>query len=361
MTTDPNMIRLLQELSDAPGASGFEDEVVAVARRYAASIGELKEDFLRNLYIYRKENTGNKPVLMIDAHSDEVGLIVHSIKPNGCLRFLQLGSWNKNALISSKVMVRTADGDYIPGIIAAKPVHFMTAAEKAAGNTVDISNMVIDIGATSYEDAVENFHIRIGEPIVPATKFYFDEKRQLLFGKGFDCRIGCAVMLEALRRLKGKELPCDVVAVLSTQEELGPRNSKVTVHHIKPDIAIVMEGCPADDTFTDPYAIQTALKKGPMFRHMDISAICAPRYQRWALDLAAKKGIPVQEAVREGGGNNAASIQTTLVGAPAIVCGIPVRYAHATNCISSYFDYEMGVQMVMALLENITEEIIRAM
>lgn len=98
-----------------------------------------------------------------------------------------------------------------------------------------------------------------------------------------------------------------------------------------------------------------------MFRHMDISAICAPRYQRWALDLAAKKGIPVQEAVREGGGNNAASIQTTLFGAPAIVCGIPVRYAHATNCISSVFDYEMAVQMVMALLENITEDVIRGM
>ena len=360
MTIDPNAIQMIRELADAPGASGFEDEVVAVARRYAAPIGELKEDFLRNLYIYRKENTGNKPVLMIDAHSDEVGLIVHSIKPNGCLRFLQLGSWNKNALVSSKVLVRTADGDYIPGIIAAKPVHFMTAAEKAAAN-VEISNMVIDIGATSYEDAVNNFHIRIGEPIVPATKFYFDEKRELLFGKGFDCRIGCAAMLEALRRLEGKELPCDVVAVLSTQEELGPRNSKVTVHHIRPDIAIVMEGCPADDTFTEPYAIQTALKKGPMFRHMDVSAICAPRYQRWALDLAAKKGIPVQEAVREGGGNNAASIQTTLTGAPAIVCGIPVRYAHATNCISSYFDFEMGVRMVMALLENITEEVIRGM
>ena len=105
--------------------------------------------------------------------------------------------------------------------------------------------------------------------------------------------------------------------------------------------------------------IQTALKKGPMFRHMDVSAICAPRYQRWALDLAAKKGIPVQEAVRQGGGNNAASIQTALVGAPAIVCGVPVRYAHATNCISSGFDYEAAVQMLIALLENITEDVIR--
>ena len=361
MNTDPNMIRMLQELSDAPGASGFEEEVVAVARRYAASIGEMKEDFLRNLYIYRKENTGHKPVILLDAHSDEVGLIVHSIKPNGCLRFLQLGSWNRNSLIATKVQVRNARGCYIPGIVAAKPVHFMTAAERAATGGPDISDMVIDIGATSYEDAVNNFHVRIGEPVVPDTKFCYDEKRQLFFGKGFDCRIGCAAMLEAMRRLEGRELPCDVVAVLSTQEELGPRNSKVTVHHVKPDIAVVMEGCPADDTFTEPYAIQTALKKGPMFRHMDISAICAPRYQRWALDLAAEKGIPVQEAVREGGGNNAASIQTTLYGAPAIVCGVPVRYAHSPNCISSLFDLETAVQMLMALLENITEDVIRGM
>ena len=90
MRMNEHALQLLQELTDAPGASGFEDEVVKVARRYAASIGDMKEDFLRNLYIYRKENTGTKPVLMLDAHSDEVGLIVHSIKPNGCLRFLQL-------------------------------------------------------------------------------------------------------------------------------------------------------------------------------------------------------------------------------------------------------------------------------
>ena len=360
MAMNPHALQLLQELSDAPGASGFEDAVVEVARKYAAPLGRLEEDFLRNLYIYRKENTGSKPVLMLDAHSDEVGFIIHSIKPNGTLRFLSLGSWNKNALVSSKVLVRNALGEYIPGIIAAKPVHFMSAAER--GNpALEIDNMVIDIGACSAQEAVEEFHIRIGEPVVPATKFSYDEKHDLLFGKAFDCRIGCAAMLEALRRLEGKELPCDVVAVLSTQEELGPRNSKVTVHRVHPDIGIVMEGCPADDTFTESYAIQTALKKGPMFRHMDVSAICAPRYQRYALDLAAKKGIPVQEAVRQGGGNNAASIQTAWIGAPAIVAGVPVRYAHATNCISSGFDFEATVQIVMALLENIDETVIRGL
>ena len=358
MNMNETALKLLQELSDAPGASGFEDEVVKVARRFAEPLGEIKEDFLRNLYIRRKENTGKKPVIMIDAHSDEVGLIVHSIKPNGTLRFLPLGSWNKNALVSSKVLVRNALGEYIPGIIAAKPVHFMSASEKANPG-MELSDMVIDVGATSAREAREQFHIRMGEPVVPDTKFQYDEKNGLMFAKGFDCRIGCAALLEALRRLEGQELPCDVIAVLSTQEELGPRNSKVTVHRIKPDIAIVMEGCPADDTFTPDYMVQTALKKGPMLRHMDVSAICAPRYQRFALDLAAKKGIPVQEAVRQGGGNNAASIQTTLEGAPSIVVGVPVRYAHSTNCISSTFDFEATVQLVMALLQTINADLIR--
>ena len=225
MFVDPNALQMIRELSDAPGAPGFEDEVVAVARRWCAPIGAMKEDFLRNLYIHRKENHGDRPVVMLDAHSDEVGLVVHSIKPNGTLRFLMLGSWNKNALIGTKVLVRNADGDYIPGIIAAKPVHFMTAAEKETAMN-DIANMVIDVGATSYADAVENFRVRMGEPVVPDTKFYYDEKRDLMFGKGFDCRMGCAALIEALRRLEGKELPCDVIAVLSTQEEMGPRNSK---------------------------------------------------------------------------------------------------------------------------------------
>ncbi len=361
MEFDRDALQMLQELSDAPGAPGFEDAVVAVARRWAAPIGEMQEDFLRNLYIHRKENHGDRPVVMLDAHSDEVGLVVHSIKPNGTLRFLMLGSWNRYSLIGTKVLVRNADGEYLPGIIAAKPVHFMSKAEKEQAGLPDISDMVIDVGAVSYNDAVENFRIRMGEPVVPDTKFYYDARRDLMFGRGFDCRIGCAALIEALRRLEGQELPCDVVGVLSTQEELGPRNSKVTVHRVRPDIAIVMEGCPADDTFTEPYAIQTALKKGPMFRHLDVKAICAPRYQRWTLELAAQKGIPVQESVRQGGGTNVASIQETLTGAPAVVCGIPVRYAHAPNCISTYYDFEMAVQLVMEMLRAITPEMIASL
>jgi len=216
--------------------------------------------------------------------------------------------------------------------------------------------MVIDVGATSAQEAKEVFGIRIGEPAVPDTKAYYDEKRDVLFGKAFDCRIGCAVLLEVLRRLEGKELPCDVVGVLSSQEELGLRSAKVTVNRVKPDIGIVLEGCPADDTFTEGYAIQTALKKGPMFRYMDVSLVCNPRFQRYVLGLAEEKGIPVQASVREGGGNNAAAVQTEHLGAPAVVAGVPVRYVHSANCITSLTDFEATVQITMELLQNLTPE-----
>ena len=346
-------IKLIRELSDAPGASGFEDKVVEIAKGYLKAIGRIEEDCLRNLFIYRKENTGNKPVIMLDAHSDEVGFMIHSIKPDGTMRIVALGSWNRSALPSTKVLVRNGKGEYIPGVIGSRPVHFATAADRNL-TVSDISNLIVDVGATSYAEAVEEFHIRIGEPVVPSSVCEFDEAHGIFHGKAFDCRIGCAALLEVLNRLKGQELPCDVVGVLSSQEEVGTRGSKVAVNRVSPAAAIVLEGAPADDTFTESYAIQTALKKGPMFRFMDISTICNPRFQRYVLDFAEAKGLPVQAAVREGGGNNASVINTSLLGVPAVVAGIPVRYIHSSNCITALNDFDTTVELIVKLLQEIT-------
>jgi len=164
-----------------------------------------------------------------------------------------------------------------------------------------------------------------------------------------------------MRRIADMDLKVDVVGVLSAQEEVGERGCKVSVNTVKPDLAICYEGCPADDTFTEPYAVQTALKQGPMFRHMDVSVICSPRLQRYILDLAAEKQLPVQEAVREGGGNDAAFINTALQGIPAVTAGVPVRYIHSMNCITSYTDYEATVNLIVEVLKNLNAEVIEGL
>ena len=358
ITTDPNCLSMIEGMSNAFGPSGFEEGPIAVARSFMKDRVKIKEDKVRNLYFYRKNNTGNKPVLMLDAHSDEVGFMVHSIRSNGCLRFVTLGGFATTSLPSSKVLVRNRFGEYIPGIIAAKPVHFMSAAEKNGQSGLAISDLSIDVGATSKQEAEEVFGIRIGEPIVPDVKFTYDTKRDIMMGKAFDCRIGCAALMEAMRRLENEDLAVDVVGVLSSQEEAGERGVRVAVNTVKPDIAICFEGCPADDTFTEPYAIQTALKKGPMLRFMDVSVICSPRFQRYTLDLAEEKGLPVQASVREGGGNNGAIINTALDGIPVVVMGVPVRYIHSHHGITSYSDFEDTVKLAVEVVKSISSEVI---
>lgn len=354
------MVQMIADFSNAKGPSGFEDETVAAARKHIGNGYTTEEDCLRNFYMYRKSNTGNKPLFMLDAHSDEVGFMVHSIRPNGTLRFVALGGWNIGSLPSTKVLVRNADGAYIPGIIAAKPVHFMSASEKAGNGAADISALSIDIGALNAEDAKTNFKIRIGEPIVPDVTLEYDEEHDLMFGKAFDCRIGCAALIETLHRLENEELDVDVAGVLSSQEEVGERGMKVAVNHVKPQIAICFEGCPADDTFTEPYAVQTAFKKGPMLRYMDKSIICTPRYQRYALDLAEEKNIPAQASVREGGGNNGAIVHTSLDGIPAIVIGVPVRYIHTVHGIASCYDFEATVNLAVEIVKSMNEAVIKS-
>ena len=359
MEYNEDLIKLLESLSNAPGTSGFEDEVLIAARKAVGSRFDIEEDKLRNLYLYRKKNTGRKPLVMLDAHSDEVGFMVHSIKPNGTLRVVNLGRWTNSVLPSSKVLVRNSDGEYIPGIIAAKPAHFMTEAEKSAGGNIPISALEIDVGAKSAQETAEKYKIRIGEPVVPASRFEFTPGG-IMFGKAFDCRIGCTALIEVMNRIDGIDLPCDVIGVLSSQEEVGERGCRVSVNHVKPDAAICFEGCPADDTFTEPYAIQTAIGKGPMFRHMDVSAICSPRFQRFVLDTAHEKGLPVQESVREGGGNDAAVINTALEGIPVVTAGVPVRYIHSMNCLASYDDLEYTINLIVEILKALTPEVLES-
>lgn len=349
-------LEMIAAISNANGVSGFEDEPVAAIRSYAEAIGDTSIDRMRNIFIRRSENTGNRPVVQLDAHSDEVGFMVQAICPNGTLRIIPIGGMVASNIPAHKVWVRNREGIWISGITASKPPHFMTEAERKA--PIEMSSITVDVGAVSAEDAVREFGIRIGEPVVPDVSFTYDEKHDLMIGKSFDCRLGCAAMLKTLYELKGQALNVDVIGACSAQEEAGCRGAVVTANVIKPDIAIVFEGCPADDTVVESYMVQTAIKRGPMLRHIDKKMITNPRYQRYALDLAEKKGIPVQDSVRSGGATNGSAIHLNNSGVPVIVIGLPVRYIHTHYGIASYADFDNSVKLACELLKAFTDELI---
>lgn len=351
-------LAMIAEISDAKGAPGFEDEVLVVAKTYGEGLGLITEDRMRNLYIARHENQGQRPVVQLDGHSDEVAFMVQAIRPNGTLDFVALGGWVPTNVPAHRVWVRNSLGLYIMGIVASKPPHFMSEAERKA--PLALSDLVIDIGATSKEEAVEAFHMRIGEPIVPDVVFEYQAAHDLMIGKAFDCRLGCASVLATLYDLAGEALAVDLVGALSAQEEVGTRGATITARTVNPDLAIVFEGCPADDTFGEAYASQTALKKGPMLRHIDGRMITNPRFQRYALDLADRLGIVVQDAVRASGGTNGAAIHLSSQGVPVIVIGVPVRYAHTHYGISSYTDWDSGVKLACEIIKTLDADLINS-
>lgn len=350
-------IKLIEELSNARGVSGFEDEVVEIAKRYLADFCSFEEDSMRNLYIYPNYNKGNRPLLMLDAHSDEVGFMVQAIKPDGTLRFVPIGGWNEKSLPSSKVQVKSVNGGYVSGVIAAIPPHFMSAEQRKA--PVTIEGLTIDVGATSKHDAIENFGIKIGAPVIPFSPFEYNEKTGIMFGKAFDDRLGVYGVIETVRALANKQLNVDIVGVISSQEEVGERGITAVCSKIKPDAAICFEGGPADDTFTPEYLIQDAIRGGCMVRYMDRTVICTPRFVALTEDVAAEKGVRVQMAVRSGGGNNGAYIISSNGGTPVIVACTPVRYIHTFNCIAAVEDVQSMVDLGVAVAEKLTEEIIK--
>lgn len=346
-----NTIELIQDLSNAFGPSGFEEEVASIVKE------ELKDtclstDTLCNVRCTFDQNEG--PVVMLDAHLDEVGLIVQAIRPNGTMNFLPLGGWSNTTLPASKMWIKNKDNEKISALVAAKPVHFMNAQER--NSTPDISNMVLDCGSISEKSTKEDFKIRIGSPVVPAVKCEYNEEKGLFLGKAFDCRIGVAALIETMKRLKQEDLKVNVAASFSAQEEVGERGIKANLNALKPKVAICFEGCPSDDTFMEPCLIQAALYQGPMLRHFDRSMITHPKFQRFALDLAEKKGIPVQESVRQGGGTNGGMIHMEDI--PCIVIGIPVRYIHSSYGYCTLKDFNASVELAVELCKALNQEVI---
>ncbi|ALS02131.1 peptidase M42 [Enterococcus silesiacus] len=351
--TKKDSLDLIERLSNASGVSGFEDDVVAIAKEFAAPFAAVSEDHIRNVYMNVGEHKADKPTIVFDAHSDEVGFIVQGIKPNGTLRFLPLGGWVPNTVPAHRVRIKTSDGQEVPGIIASKPPHFMTDAERKEVQTID--DMVIDVGCTNAKEVAEKLNIAIGDPVIPDVAFEYLEATDVMLGKAFDCRIGCACLLETLKELSKKESEFNLIGTMTAQEEVGERGATVAMNNVKPDLAIVFEGCPADDTFSEEYMIQSGLKRGPMLRNFDVSMITNPRFQRFAKETAEKYGLPMQSSVRKGGGTNGAIINLTNKGVPAIVIGVPVRYAHTHYGYVAYEDYQAAYQLAVAIVNDLTK------
>ncbi len=365
MRNEKDTLDLIRRLSLAPGLPGFEQEITAIIQ---AEIGHISDsaavDRIGNA-VFTFEPTaenrsvdtapnfgqvpasGQVPTILLAAHQDEIGFMVASVLPSGFLRVESLGGWNPVTLPSSPVLVVNRRKESIPGIIGHIPPHFL---KDRKSDIPQISELFIDIGAASDREAAEKFSIFPGDLVVPVTNYSWNEKSRTLMSKAFDDRIGIAALIELGLRIAGKPGRKNRLRLAATvQEEVGTRGAAVLGNYTDADIALIIEGAPADDIPGGPEIPQTRIRGGAHVRIYDPTMIAHPGLLRLIREKAEGGSIPIQETVRRGGGTDGRVLHLAGNGIPSIVTGVPVRYAHSHNCLIHLDDFYALVDLLEAV------------
>lgn len=340
----------LEKLSSAYGVTGREDEVASLMKKLLKPyVDEVKEDKLGNVIGIRKGEK-NAPKVMLAAHMDEIGLLVKTITKEGFLRFAKIGGIDDRILLAQKVLVFTEKGP-LHGIIGSKPPHIQKEEERK--RVIAYDELFIDIGATSQEEA-KKMGVKVGDIICFDVKFA-KIKESILIGKAFDDRIGCVIMIEALKRLKKTE--CTIYAVGTVQEEVGSRGAATSAFGISPDFGIALDVTVAGDT---PEVKETdapiRMRKGPSLTVADSGMIVPQKVLRLMTDAAEENKIPYQLETGLAGSTDAARMLLTRDGVPSGVISVPTRYIHSPTSLLDLEDVENAVKLLVATIQRIPKQ-----
>jgi putative aminopeptidase FrvX len=341
-----DMKSLLEKLSNAHGVSGREGSIQDIVRQEIMPlVDEVKTDNFGNLIAIRK---GEKPSIMIEAHMDEIGLMVKYVDEKGFLRFIKIGGWFDPVLSNQRVMVHTLKGPIV-GVLGAKPVHVMKEEDKK--KPADAKDMFIDIGVGSRKEA-EDLGVVPGVPVTMDRTFASLQGGKVT-GKAFDNRAGLVTMIEALRRTKTK---CTIYAVGTVQEEVGLKGAKVSAYGLKPDVAIASDvTIPGDHPGIEMKDAPVEMGKGPVITVADGSGrgiIVSPQVLRWMTETAQQFNIPYQLEVSDGGITDGTAIHVTRDGIPTGVISVATRYVHSPVEVLSLEDVEGSAELMARAMET---------
>jgi putative aminopeptidase FrvX len=344
-------LELLKELCLAHGAPSDEGEVRDIFIKHLSSTGEIQKDRLGGVLCSLKEPVAGAPRVLIAGHMDEVAFAVQNITSDGFLQIVALGGWWTHNLLSQKLSLKTRSGKKILGVVTSTPPHLLSA--DARNSVLPIDKLYIDLGAPSKEFVENELGVSLGDTLVPVSSFETLADPQLLMAKAFDNRVGMASSIQSLKNIASLKLPCRAMACGTVQEEVGLRGAKTMAQLAKPDLVLVMEGPPADDTpGMDKSASQGKLGAGVQIRVLDPSAISNRKLVHHVTDVAKAKKIPYQVTVRRSGGTDAGSFHLADLGVPTIVLGVPARYIHTHNAVIHSQDYFAALKLVEELVQT---------
>lgn len=323
---------LIATLANAYGPVGSEETVREIITELIQPyVDEVRTDALGNLIAYKKGSAGSGRI-MLSAHMDEIGLMVTHIDEKGFLRFQPLGGFNPYTLIGQRVRFKSGT----VGVIGHERVKDIKELE--------FDKMYIDIGATDEEEAAGM--VSLGETACFDQKVTFQNNR--VIGKALDDRLGCAVLVETLRRIKAPQ--ADLFAVFSIHEEVGARGAGPAAYSIEPTLGIAIDVTPTGDT-PEGAKLPVKLGAGVAIKVKDSSMLTHPAVKAHLGELAEKGGIKHQYEVLGYGGTDAGTIHLSRAGVPSGAISIPLRYVHTPVELADLEDIEAAVALTCALVE----------
>jgi len=321
-------IELLQKLTEAHGVSGYEGPIKKIVEEYFKSIGKIHKDQIGSL-IVEKNGSEKSPRIMVAAHMDEIGFMVRFISSEGYIKFLPLGGWFDQVLLGQRVIIKTTNKDVI-GVIGVKPPHLLSVEDRK--KVVEKAEMYIDIGAISREE-VESAGIKIGDPVIPSSKFEVLSNGKSVLGKAFDDRVGVGLTIEVLQELTQSQHPNTVFGAATVMEEVGLRGAIAgDVPGVKPEESNIKLGY------------------GPGILFYDARMIPNLKLRDFVLELSKEKDIPLQMSMITGGATDGGIIHLYKTGVPTIVITVPARHIHSHSSIIHMDDYQNAKKLVKELI-----------
>ncbi|WP_353227894.1 M42 family metallopeptidase [Novosphingobium sp.] len=339
---------LLRDLSNAPGPSGFEEAVRAImVPRMKAAADDLRYDGLGSV-IARQGSSG--PRVMVDAHMDELGGVLRRVTPDGFLSMQMLGGWLDQALAGQRWVIIGAKGP-VHAVSSIRDIHLAGADER--GQLIKRDAVFLDVGARTPAE-VAALGIAPGDPVVPDSGFAELNGTGNYAGKAWDDRVGCAVLLLAMERLKAEGHPNQIFFVATVQEEIGLRGARAATALVHPDIGIAIEGGVTGDAGgAHPEESQIRLGAGPGLFLYDSSALPNRKLVSLIRKVAGAAAIPLQMDLVQGYGDDSAEMQTIAGGAPTVNLVVPARYTHVHTGVINRHDVDGMVDLVVALLKRL--------
>ncbi|QTA37792.1 M20/M25/M40 family metallo-hydrolase [Thermosipho ferrireducens] len=329
----------LKELSELNGVSGNEEKVREfIKEKIKDKVDKLWVDRMGNLIAYKKGK--GKAKVVLDAHMDEVGLMIVNINDDGSLAFAPVGGVDPRVIIGKKVIIN----DKVKGVIGYKAIHLQ---KDDYLRTPEYSQLSIDIGVSSKSEAEKK--VKIGDYVSFLTKYR--EIGNFATGKAFDDRGGCSILLDII--FNNIESDYDLYFAFVVQEETGLRGAAVVSEQIKPDFAIALETTTAgDNPELEKEHWATHLGDGPAITFLHSGYAIDHRIFEALVKTAQKHNIPFQYKRRTAGGTDAARYARSIYGVPAGVVSIPSRYIHSPLSVINLSDYNNTYLLIKTFLEK---------